>query len=260
MKRVLLINDLSSLGKAALTVNIPIINSYGIETIPVPTMLLSAHTGFEKYTAFDLSEQLKKILNDYKEMHLHFDLIYTGFFANSKQIEDCIQIIRELKDENTLVFVDPILGENGQLFKCFNEEYLNSMKKLVKEADIISPNITEACLLTNRNINDDPIDIIKDLNNRYIALKSIRKEDKIGYLIKDDDLSFIYKEEFKEKLHGTGDVFASFLIGEYLNNRNFEEACAKAADITEICIKETVKDYEEHWYGLKFENYLKDCD
>lgn len=257
MKNVLLISDLTSFGKCSLTVSIPIISSLGIETIPLPTMLLSNHTGFDSYVIKDNTETLSDIFNEFKKLDLKFDCVYTGFFKDANQINLVKEIVNYYKDKVSMIFVDPILGENGELFKCFNNEYLNSMKQLVELADFIAPNITEACLLTNSNINDNPIDIINKLNNKNIVITSVKKDNEIGYLIKDNNgISSIFYPIIDKKLHGTGDVFSSYLCGEMINTNNFKESCIKASEFTNKAILNTLN-YKGHEYGIAFEDILK---
>lgn len=259
IKKVLLINDLTSMGKCSLTVSIPILSAYGIETIPVPTLLLSNHTGFDSYVVKDNSEALIDILNEFIRQDVYFDSIYTGFFKDANQIDIVIDLINKLKKENTTLFVDPILGEEGKLFKCFNEEYLNSMKRLVSMADYIAPNITEASLLTDSNINDDPISIINKFSNKNVVITSIRKDDEIGYLVKDEDLGIreFYNPYIDKKLHGTGDVFSSVLCANMLIlDDNFAKSCLFASNFTNNAIIETLE-YSNVDYGLVFENLLR---
>ncbi len=258
LKRALLINDLSCFGKCSLTVSIPILSSQGIETVPLPTLILSNHTGFNDYYIKDNSEEIEEIYKVWKKQNIYFDLIYTGFFKDDKQIKEINKIIKYFKKENTLLFVDPILGEKGKLFKCFDDKYLKEMKILTKDADFIAPNITEACLLTNTNIKQDPIEIINKFDNDYVVITSIKKEDKIGYLVKNkEEIFYIMKDYINEKLHGTGDVFSSILCAYMLNTNNFKESCIKAANFTNKCIKETLKYLPEHRYGIAFEDVLK---
>ena len=158
MEKVLLINDLSCVGKCSLTVSIPIISTYGIETVPLPTCILSNQTYFKDYLISDCSKEIESFTKLWTKQNIKFNTIYTGFFNNYKQID---YICEYLKDKKVKLFVDPILGDNGNRFNCFDDNYQTSLKKLVDMADYISPNLTEACLLTDSNINENPVEIIK---------------------------------------------------------------------------------------------------
>ncbi len=257
LKRALLINDLSCIGKSSLTAMMPIISSYGIETVPLPTLLLSNHTGFKEYKVKDLSEELISFPQIWQKQNMHFDLIYTGFFKDGKQIEDILDIIKNFKAQ---IVVDPILGDNNQRFKCFDDNYQNALLKLVSKANIITPNLTEATLLTNSSFKDNPLDIINKFDNPFVIITGIKKEDKIGYLIKEKQDIYDYYLPFIEsetKFHGTGDVFISSLIGNLLNNIDFKQSVINAANFTNKCIIETIKYLPEHWYGLAFEDVIK---
>lgn len=256
MKRVLLISDLTSFGKCSLTVSIPIISSLGIETVPLPTMLLSNHTGFDSYVIKDNTNALLEFFEEFKKQDLHFDCIYTGFFKDANQINIANKIVKYYKEKGSMIFIDPILGENGKLFKCFDNDYLNNMKELVKLADFISPNITEACLLTDSNINDEPKEIINKFKCKTVST-SIRNNNQIGYLIKDKDIKEIYYPYIDKKIHGTGDVFSSYLCGEMIITNNFIESCIKASEFTNNAIINTIDNHPNDLYGVAFEDILK---
>ena len=253
LKKALLINDLSLIGKSSLTCMMPIISSYKIETIPLPTLLLSNHTGYKEYITQDID--ITSFTNVWKKQDISFDLIYTGFFKDANQIKETIDIIDSFK--SNLLVVDPVLGDDGERYSCFNDEYTNELIKLVSKANIITPNITEARLITN--CDSSPIEVINKLNNKYVVITGIKKDNQIGYLVKDNNNIFEYYLPYIEcegKFHGTGDVFASSLIGNMLNTNNFKDSFYKAANFTNDCILATVKYLPEHWYGLAFEEIL----
>ena len=129
IKRVALINDMSCFGKCSLTVSVPIISAFGCETVPLPTALLSTHTGeFRGYTKLDLSVEMKKIISHWEELNLGFDCIYTGYFCSIEQIDLTIEFIKKFKRENTVVIVDPVMGDNGSLYDGFSEEFAEKIK------------------------------------------------------------------------------------------------------------------------------------
>ena len=254
MEKVLLINDLSCVGKCSLTVSIPIISTYGIETVPLPTCILSNQTYFKDYLISDCSKEIESFIKLWTKQNIKFNTVYTGFFNNYKQID---YICDYLKDKNVKLFVDPVLGDNGNRFKCFDDNHQKSLKKLVDMADYISPNLTEACLLTDSNINEDPLEIIKKFKNKKVVITSIHKDDKIGYLVKDDDEIFhILNNKVKDELHGTGDVFASFLCAKMIQTNNFSESVIHAAKKTNDCITATLKEKGHSIYGLNFEQVI----
>lgn len=257
LKRALLVNDLSCVGKSSLTVMLPIIASYGVETIPLPTLLLSNHTGFKEYELKDCTNILSSFSNAWIKQGITFDLIYTGFFKDCKQIDEAIDVTTKI---NTTLLVDTILGDNGNRFACFDDDYQKSLLKLVDKADIITPNLTEAALLTNSNISEDAYEIINKFKNKYVIITGVKKEDKIGYLVKDNNDIYDYYLPYIEsdvKFHGTGDVFVSSLIGNILTNNNFKTSFINAANFTNKCILATLKYLPDHWYGLAFEDVIR---
>ena len=260
MQKVLLINDLSCVGKCSLTASIPLISAYDIETIPLPTCTLSNQTCFKDYIIKDNSDELIEFSKLWKKQGITFDTIYTGFFKDYKQIDYICDYIDENK---STIFVDPVLGDNGKQFKCFDEKYLYSLRKLVKKADYISPNLTEACLLTNSNINDNPLEIINKFSNDKVVITSVKKDNKIGYLLKEkEETMYILYDYVNQKLHGTGDVFASLLCANMMKTNNFISSVQTSSKLTNKCIQNTINS-DSSYYGLHFEsliNIIKDGD
>lgn len=253
MKKVLLINDLSCVGKCSLTVSIPIISSFGIETIPLPTCILSNQTYFKDYIISDF-DKLEAFTKLWQSQNITFDTIYTGFFKNHQQIDYLCEYLKKL---NCTLFVDPILGDNGKRFSCFDDNYQRSLINLSKMADYITPNLTESCLLTNSKLDENPINIIKKFSNDKVVITGIEKENKIGYLVKDKNIIFyILKDRVSQELHGTGDVFSSFLCAKMILSNNFSKSVIEAADLTEEAIKNTIKEKDHSVYGLNFENII----
>ena len=143
MKRAMLINDLSCLGKCSLSVGLPIVSACGVEAVALPTAVLSTHTGgFEGYVVRDMTEDMRVFAAHWKAMGVRFDCIYTGFFASAEQIDVARQVIRDFSDSCTLVMVDPVLGDNGRLYPCFDQEYVARMRPLCAMAHVITPNYT----------------------------------------------------------------------------------------------------------------------
>ena len=148
MKKILLANDLPGIGKVALAPSIPIFACCQIETMLLPTVLLSSHTGgFKNIAIAEQTAFMKQSLNQWRELELNPDAVLTGYFRNAEQIELIIDTIEKLP-ESTQIFVDPIMADNGNLYSGFTAEHVEAMRKLIQQAQVIYPNITEACLLT----------------------------------------------------------------------------------------------------------------
>jgi pyridoxine kinase len=147
-KRILAVHDISCFGKCSLTVALPIISSTGVECAAMPTAVLSTHTGgFTGYTYRDLTDDMIPILEHWKTLDLRFDSIYTGFLGSFEQISIVSRIFDELKGKDTVIVVDPVMADNGELYPIFGKDFPKEMRKLCEKADVLIPNITEAALL-----------------------------------------------------------------------------------------------------------------
>lgn len=268
-KRVAAIHDISGLGKCSLTVALPIISSVGVETSVIPTAVLSTHTGgIDGYTYKDLTGEILPIAKHWKSLNLKFDAIYTGFLGSFKQIDLVSQIIDILSDDETKVIVDPCMADNGQLYKTYTIEMANAIKKLCKKADIIVPNITEACLLLGlpyrQNFeSQELIDIttkLCDLGCKQAVLTGVSfNKGELGALCfdkKSQKINYKFASEVPARYHGTGDVFASFMVGALLNNINLTQSVQIAADFTSRSINNTFVTGTDKRFGVNFEKEL----
>ena len=266
MKRIITIQDISCLGKCSITVALPIISATGIETAIIPTTILSTHTAFKDYTFRDLSNDIKEIKSHWQKEKFTFSMIYTGYLGNEKQIKEVIDFINLFKTKNNYVLVDPAMADNGKLYKGFNDQFVLKMKELCQKADIIVPNLTEACLLLGIEYKNDFTTeelkkILKDLSqicpNSIITDISIK--DKIGlmsYNKKTKEYFSYYRKKIPVKYHGTGDVFASSLVGALSNDIELSKSLKIAVDYTWECIKDTYIDKKEDAYGVNFETKI----
>ena len=268
MKRLLTIQDISCFGKCSLTVALPIISALGIETVALPTALLSTHTGeFKDYTFLSLTEEMEKIIKHWKKENITFDAIYVGYIGSLHQVDVICNIIDIFKNDNTIVYVDPAMADNARLYSGLSEEYVSATRKLCKKADIISPNIYEAMLLANSGLDDkysfdDANKILNEISN--FCQKSIITGVHSGndiYSLGFDASNNTYSTKKNKKIdgmfYGTGDVFASTFIGLYLNGFSFEKAISYADDFVQECIIATLDEKEKYWYGINFEKRLK---
>lgn len=266
MKRIVTIQDISGIGKCSLTVALPIISAMGIETSVLPTAVLSTHTAFEGFTFRDLTEDIEPILSHWKKLDLHFDAIYTGYLGSQKQIELMSTMFDAYRQSGSLIFVDPCMADNGKLYPGFTKEFTIEMAKLCGKADIIVPNMTEACYLLDIPYQENEYDeayvkkLLKGLaakGTRKVAIKGITcKENKIGIMAYDaqtDSFSSYYHQRLPQNFHGTGDIFASVCVGAMMKGMVFSQALQLAADFVVESIKKTLADKEANWYGVNFE-------
>ena len=265
-KRVLTIQDISCFGQCSLTVALPIISACGIETVILPSAVLSTHTaGFNNFTVTDLSGDIPKIANHWKDENIKFDCVYTGYLGSLEQIDYVLDIFSSLTRENALKIVDPAMADNGKLYPAFDIEYANAMKRLCSKADIVIPNITEACYLTDTEYKTEYdeeyiISLLKKLTAlgaKKVVLTGVGySADKTGVCVWENDTLSYYEHNRNERSsHGTGDVYASAFVGALMNDKSLFDSAKIAADYTLKCIENTVGD-DSHWYGVKFETAL----
>ena len=268
MKRILTIQDISCFGKCSLTVALPLLSAMGVETVILPTAVLSTHTLFKGFTCRDLSDQLTPITDHWKREGITFDAIYTGYLGTEEEIDKVIGIIRAFRNDSTLDFVDPAMGDNGKLYPAFNEHYARKNADLCAVADIADPNITEAAFLTGlpyrEQYTEDYIRemllALADLGTKTPILTGVSlSEGKTGAMGYDTEKKtfFSYQNDrIPAAYHGTGDIFSSVLAGAFVLGTDRAEALKIAADYTALTIAETVKNPENPWYGVDFEKTI----
>ena len=265
-KRVLTIQDISCFGQCSSTVALPIISASGVETVILPSAVLSTHTaGFKDFTVTDLSGDIPKIAKHWKNEGIKFDCVYTGYLGSLEQIDYVLDVFSSLTRENALKIVDPAMADNGKLYPAFDIEYANAMKRLCSKADIVVPNITEACFLTDTEYKTEYdeeyiISLLKKLTAlgaKKVVLTGVGySADKTGVCVFENDTLSYYEHNRNERSsHGTGDVYASAFVGALMNDKSLFDSAKIAADYTLKCIENTVGD-DSHWYGVKFETAI----
>ena len=265
MKRVLTIQDISCLGKCSLTIALPVLSAMGVETVILPTAVLSTHTMFKNFTVKDLSDQITPIVNHWKSEKVEFDAIYTGYLGTIEEIELMKGIFKDFKKDGSFVFVDPVMADNGKLYPAFNDEYVKKNAELCASADIIVPNITEAAFMTGTEYREEYgedyvkllLSRLNDLGAKVSVLTGVSlKKGKTGVYGYDHEAKeyFIYQNDRVDaSYHGTGDLFSSAAVGALLRGKNLYEAFKIAADYTALTIEETLKNPKKPWYGVDFE-------
>ncbi len=265
-KRILTIQDISCLGQCSMTVALPIISACSHETCILPSAVLSTHTGgFSGYTVNDLSGDFPSIKEHWLKEGISFDAIYTGYLGSTQQIEYVSDIFDTLKRKDAKIIVDPAMADNGKLYWGFDDEYVKGMAYLCSKADIILPNITEACFLTgveykesyDKAYVDLLISKLSEICKGTIIITGVSYDDKeINVVIADNGQQTPYiHRKISKSFHGTGDIFSSAFVGAYMQGKSMFDAVKIASDYTVECIENTVDD-ESHWYGTKFETAL----
>ncbi len=265
-KKILTIQDISCVGQCSLTVALPILSACGMETCILPSAVLSTHTaGFSGFTVRDLTDDIPAIAAHWRKEGIKFDAIYTGYLGSLTQIDYVKEIFATLKAEGCVTIVDPAMGDGGKLYPAFDEEYAAAMAKLCGEADIMIPNITEACFMTGMEYKEDYdgayittlLEKCAALGAKTVVLTGVSYDPlHTGVAVyRNGKLSYYRHDKSPKGSHGTGDVYASAFVGALMNGKPAEDAAVIAADYTYQCILNT-RDDADHWYGVKFETAL----
>ncbi|MBP3877919.1 MAG: pyridoxamine kinase [Lachnospiraceae bacterium] len=268
MKKILTIQDISCFGKCSITIALPVLSAMGIETVILPTAVLSTHTMFKNFVVKDLSDQLIPITNHWKSEGIRFDAIYTGYLGSAEEIEIAERIFEEFKTDDTLIFIDPVMADNGKLYPAFDMEYARQNARLCAKADIIVPNITEACFMTDTEYKEEYdeayiltlLDRLARLGSRKVVLTGVSlSEGKTGIYGLDTETgkTFIYQNDrVNASYHGTGDLFSSVSLGGIVRGLPLLDSFRIAADYTARTIQVTQENPENPWYGVDFETTL----
>ena len=265
-KKILTVQDISCVGQCSLTVALPILSAAGHETCILPSAVLSTHTaGFTGFTFRDLTADIPAIAAHWKREGIAFDAIYTGYLGSAEQIAYVQEMLATLLAPGGVSIVDPAMADNGKLYPAFDAAFVEEMKKLVFSADIILPNITEACFLTDTPYREDYDEAYIDLllsrlraaGAKTVILTGVGfRPDVTGVMtLCGDEKRYYAHKRIARGSHGTGDVYASAFVGAYLHGRSAYDSAVIAADYTVKCIENTVDD-PDHWYGVKFEPVL----
>ncbi len=266
MKRIVTIQDISCVGKCSLTVALPIISAMGVEAAVVPTAVLSTHTMFNGFTFPGLTADIEPIAAHWQKEAFTFDAIYTGYLGSFEQLRLMSDFFDTFNTDDTLIFVDPVMGDYGKLYPGFTPEFAAEMAKLCGKADVIVPNMTEAAFMLNipyRETYDE--DYVKDILKQLCALGAKKavltgvsyKPGMVGIMTYDaaaDRFSSYFHKRIDAGYHGTGDVFASTCVGALMNGMELDEALKVAADYTVECIRLTEEEPGHNIYGVNFES------
>lgn len=269
MKRILTVQDISCVGRCSLTVALPILSVMGLETAILPTAVLSTHTQFSGFTFRDLTDDLPGIAAHWKREGLDFKAVYTGYLGSPRQISFVSSLFEEYRPGGCTAIVDPVMGDNGNLYTGFDEKFAAEMALLCGKADYILPNMTEAAFMLKEEYRagDYTEKEIQELLRRLCGLGAKTAvltgvsfhEKELGVMAYDSAADTFYSY-FNEKIpvsyHGTGDCFASCFTGAILRGQSLQEAIKLSADFIVACLKATMADPERRSYGVNFEEAL----
>lgn len=265
-KRILTIQDISCVGQCSMTVALPIISACGQETCILPSAVLSTHTmGYSFPVIRDLTNDFPGIQGHWQKEAIDFDAVYTGYLGSTEQIDHVAKIFDSMVRPGGKIIVDPAMADNGKLYPAFDQTYVNAMVTLVSKADVVLPNLTEACFLTGTEYREScdkafvmgVVAKLHALGAKCVVLTGIGFDSGMtGVLISDQNGVDHYQHlRLPKSYHGTGDIYASAFTGSWIGGKSMGEAARIAADYVCQCIRNTEND-ESHWYGVKFETAL----
>lgn len=239
-KKIAAIHDLSGYGRCSLTVAIPVISALKVQCCPVPTSILSNHTGFPTCFFDDYTEKMPLYLEQWKKLNLDFDGIFTGFLGSEDQIEIVADMIRDFKTAKTMVIIDPIMGDNGNTYQTYTKEMCLRMKTLVESGDIVTPNLTEACILTGRQYRQTGwtrkelasiAEEIISMGPDSAVITGVREGSFVTNVVaqKGSEVKFLKSLKAGNDRPGTGDVFASIIAAQAVKGVPLLQNVKKAA-------------------------------
>ena len=265
MCRILTVQDISCVGQCSITVALPIISAFGVETSILPGAILSTHTGgFSGFTFRDLSDDMPAVCDHWEKEKIDFDAVYTGYLGNAKQVDCILDISKRLLKKGGKLIVDPAMADYGKLYTGFDLAFVAEMRRLCAHADYVLPNLSEASFLLDIPYKTEGydekyvLDICKglyDLGAKNVVLTGVSYEkDKLGVAIYDGEkIEYYFHKRESRNSHGTGDVYASAFCGSLMRGKTAYQAAAFAADFTVRAIQETPAD---HTYGVRFEKAI----
>lgn len=266
-KRIALINDITGFGRCSVAAMLPIISALKVQCCPLPTAILSAHTGFPAFFLDDYTARMGPYMQNWRELGIEFDGICTGFLGSKEQIDLVIAFIKMFKKENTLTMIDPVMGDYGKLYSSITQEMCDEMRRLMQYADVMTPNLTEACQLLElpypaETPGDEALSEIAaklcENGPQKIVITGLQVEGRIKNFIyeKGRECRSVYADKIGEDRSGTGDVFTSIVAASLIKGETLPAAVEKAADFISRVIQYTVKLNTPLRDGICFEEYL----
>ena len=269
-KKIALINDVTGFGRCSIAVMAPIVSAMKIQAVTIPTAVLSAHTQFPEYYFDDYTSKMRDYIQTYKDLNLSFDAIASGFLGSEEQVDIVIDFFKTFKKNGSFTLVDPVMGDYGKLYETYTPTLCEKMKALVHYADILTPNLTELCTLTDVEYRTEGFtdaelgEMCRKLTEQgpeHIVVTGIPYNSKqiMNYVYsKGEEPRIVMVDRIGGDRSGPGDVISSIIAGMYMNGHDFYESVKKAAEFVTKCIRYCEdNNVPTHW-GLCFEMYLRD--
>ena len=266
-KRIALVNDITGFGRCSVTVELPLISAMKIQACPLPTAILSVHTGFPDHYLDDYTERMAPYIASWEKNGLAFDGICTGFLGSAEQIAIVLDFIRRFKGAGTRVMVDPVMGDYGKLYPSYTQEMCDKMRSLLGVADLVTPNLTEACQLldipypTDGIVTDDELcemaEALAARGPKQVVITGLHEGDTIkNFLYEDGKMAIVSAPKIGGDRSGSGDAFAAIVAASLIRGEELEAAVQKAASFISRCLAYALE-LDLPWnYGLPFEEYL----
>ena len=250
-KKIAVINDMSGYGRCSIAVSLPVISKLKVQCCPVPTAIFSNHTGYEHYFFDDYTEKMPEYIRNWKLLGLEFSGIYSGFLGSDAQIDIVENFIRDFRTEQTLVIIDPVMGDYGKAYATFTPTLCKSMKRLVQYADILTPNLTEACILTDtpykekwrkKEIRELAVKLM-EMGPSKVVITGIVQGSYIANYVCDEKKCehFLRTIRVGTQRCGTGDLFASIIAADAVNGVDFAVSVKKASNFVKKCIEKSME-------------------
>lgn len=269
-KKIAVVNDFSGFGRCSLTVSLPIISALKVQCCPLPTSIFSNHTGFDSFYYTEFTEHMNAYIDEWKKLDLRFEGILTGYLGSPEQIDIVRHFLEHFKTERTVTVVDPVMGDYGKLYPSYSPKLAEQMEQLVPFADILTPNLTEACILTETayrpDMNEAELEALcrrlQAMGPKKIVISGLERGDDLENFICEAGNAPVIVREHKVGpcRSGTGDVFSSIIAADSVNGRPLEEAVRHASGFIAKVLRRAIELDIPRTDGLCFEEFLKEID
>lgn len=267
-KKAAVINDFTSFGRCSLAVTIPILSAMKVQCCPVPTAFFTNHTGFDSFAWTDNTPHLDDYIAEWHKLNLRFNAIQTGFLGSREQVDFVLRFLAAFRTPETIVCIDPVMGDYGKLYPTYDKHLAESMRGFLDVADILTPNLTEACFLADEPYRTDFSDtelaaLCEKLAARHadrIVISGIPRGDTLVNFIYETGrgTSLCVEPRIGADRSGTGDVFASVILGDAVNGVDFAASVRKASKFTASAVRRSVELGIPEKDGLAIEEVLKE--
>lgn len=270
LPKVATIQDLSGVGRCSLTAAIPVISAMGAQVLPLPTAVLSNQTAFESYASTSLTRQLARSIDEWKKQRLAFDAVTTGFLLNVKQASLVGEFLDYARSGGAMIVVDPVMGDGGSLYPIYKSAMCKAFGALVRRADVITPNLTEACLLAGVKYPEDAYhdhefvwdiaELLSSMGPHTVVITGVSGQDgqvcDIAYLARQNKRLCVSNRRIGGSYSGTGDILSAVLCGSLLRGDDVESALRLVGELFEKAISLSLQEGTDPREGIAFERFL----